>query len=291
MKTILRVLACIGLCCAIQAQDYEYKYLDSIVTASNWRPEEATTTQTEMTLEGHPVICFHIDVDFHAGEEKYPIGWPRMYMAIPGADRDWSDYDSFEFKILTKSSRTALPKNPLSSRLFAENGKVFNFELSGKLTLNEWSTITVKTDKLIDSHCVTRIGFNIAEANYQDKDMVEFYIGGYRLVRSKDCKVVDMGIGDAVLMEDVQVLPVSLDVQGPVSSLSRGVPFELKKGDMILRRETLPVCKGGQILRMDVSELRLTPGTYTLTAFPEDAAKRISAEVRIVESPWKEVAR
>lgn len=289
MKTFLRVLACLGLWYTVQAQDCEYKYLDAVTNPVNWHPEEATALQAETKLDEHPVLCFHIDVDFHAGEAKYPIGWPRMYMNVNGKDRDWSDYDRVEFQIMTKSSREQLPNSPLFARIFGENGKIIHLDFVGKLKLNEWRTISLSTDQLPDPQHVSRLAFNISESNYNDKDMVEFYIGGYRLVRSKDCKVAKLAVGDAVLYAETQVLPVSLEVLGPGSALSRGIPFELKQGDKILRRETLPARKGNQQLLMDVAELRLAPGTYTLTAFPGDEAKRVSANVRIIESPWQEV--
>ena len=55
-----------------------------------------------------------------------------------------------------------------------------------------------------------------------------------------------------------------------------------------MRVETLPLQRGKQLLEMDVSELDLPPGNYTLIAFEGQKDKEKSASFRVVETPWQE---
>ena len=81
-------------------------------------------------------------------------------------------------------------------------------------------------------------------------------------------------------------LPVKITVFGPASDAARGVPFQIARGDKVLRLETLPVVRGNQTLQMDVSELNLTNGDYTLTAFPDNPDRKLTVSFKVIDSPF-----
>jgi hypothetical protein len=81
---------------------------------------------------------------------------------------------------------------------------------------------------------------------------------------------------------------VELDVVGPPENVSRGIPFEIRQGETILRRETLPARRGKRVIGIEIGELKLVPGDYQIVAFPDDAAQKRQASFRVVPSPWEE---
>jgi hypothetical protein len=83
-------------------------------------------------------------------------------------------------------------------------------------------------------------------------------------------------------------VPVELTVEGPPENVSRGIPMTLRRDDRVLRVETLPAQRGKQVIDVDVSELRLTPGPYQLILFADDPERRTAGTFRVVESPWKD---
>jgi len=90
-----------------------------------------------------------------------------------------------------------------------------------------------------------------------------------------------------VLDRDQTTLQVEMSVVGIPEKISRGVPFSLRDPKELLRLETLPVKRGQQVLNIDVSELKLVPGEYTLTAFEQEPERKLSIPFRVVNTPWE----
>ena len=262
----------------------EYFYLDTLADPAQWQPTEAEARSAD-PLNGHPAITFHIDVDHHAGEPKYPIGWPRMYMRKPN-DIPWRDYDKFEFKIHTKASSNLIPARTFHLKFTGQ--PQINFEQTfgpKQLKLNEWTTFSMPTNKIAEITHFSSCGFFISEANYTDKEVLDFTFAEIRLVRSSYCKIVEMET-QGVRYNTCATLPVKMTVFGPASDCARGVPFKIARGDKVLRLETLPVGRGTQTLLMDVSELNLTNGDYTLTAFPDNPDRKLAVSFKVIDSPF-----
>ena len=262
----------------------EYFYLDTFAAPDQWQPTEAEA-RSAAEVNGHPAITFHIDVDHHAGEPKYPIGWPRMYMRKPN-DIPWKDYDKFEFKVFTKTSSNLLPARAFNLK-FAGQPRI-NIDLSfglKQLKLNEWMPFSMPTNKLGEITSFSSVGFFISEANYPDKEVLDFTFAEIRLVRSSYCKITEMET-QGVRYNTSSTLPVKITVFGPASDAARGVPFQIARGDKVLRLETLPVVRGNQTLQMDVSELNLTNGDYTLTAFPDNPDRKLTVSFKVIDSPF-----
>ena len=262
----------------------EYFYLDTFAAPDQWQPTEAEA-RSAAEVNGHPAITFHIDVDHHAGEPKYPIGWPRMYLRKP-YDIPWKEYDKLEFKIFAKASSNTLPSRAVTFR-FAGQPKI-SIEMGfgpKQLKLNDWTTFSMPLAKVAEATSLSTCGFFISESSYPDKEVLDFTIAEIRLVRSSYCKITEMET-QGIRYTTSPMLPVKITVFGPASDGARGVPFQIARGDKVLRLETLPVVRGTQTLQMDVSELNLTNGDYTLTAFPDNPDRKLTVAFKVIDSPF-----
>ncbi|MDD4097331.1 MAG: hypothetical protein PHC30_01045 [Lentisphaeria bacterium] len=263
--------------------------LDDFLDPKRWRPAECTVEVSELTLEGKPALHMHIPVDYHAGEEKYPIGWPRMYLDLRTPEKVFAQYDRFEFNLYATMSREDVPAAALNMGLYAQNQKASYIKIGTEvpLVLGQWTKVSKPISKVESADQLHSLGLNISEKDYRDGDVLHFHFAGIRLVRSSFCRVAAMTAKSAVLFADAGVITVELEVEGPESDGARGVPFELSRDGKPLRLETLPVRRGRQTLDLDVAELRLTPGEYVLTVFPVNPERRVSVPVKVVSSPWE----
>ncbi len=266
----------------------QVEWLDSMANRNSWSPAEAEMKSAE-PVDGHPAFTFHVPIDHFGGEEKYPIGWPRTYFNNP-ASINWKEYDSFQFKVFTKSNRESIPRRsvPLAFR-GVESGKSYELALGkDNISLNEWKTITIPTTKFEKILPLRAIGLYVCESDFNHGDTLDFTIGGLKVIRSSSVKLTSLKC-DGIRYDKTPVLNVSMTTEGSASEMGKGVPFAISdtKGN-VLRLETLPVTRGTNNIAMDVSELRLTSGDYKLTAFPDNPEKRLEVGFKIIDSPWEE---
>ncbi len=265
----------------------EVLWVDSIAKPASWSPAEAEILSAD-PVDGHAAFIFHVPVDHFAGEPKYPIGWPRAYF-YNAASINWKDYDVFQFKIYTKMNRDTLPKKAFSLAFRSpDRGKGIEMPFGkDNLRLNEWTTFTMPISRLAKLPSIHTIGFYVCESDFNHGDMLDFTIGGFKLIRSSAVKVTALEC-KGISYSETPALDVMLTVEGSSSTIGKGVPFALSDAmGKLIRLETLPVTRGINVIKMDVSELRLKPGDYQLTAFPQEAEKTIRVGFKIVDSPWE----
>ena len=268
----------------------EVLYLDHWATPSRWSPAECTVTAaTEQLANGRPTLHVHVPVDHYAGEKKYPVGWPRMGL-YPSAlcERDWTRFEHFELMVYTEMSRDKIPKTPITLILYCPDRSRAWSRTLGELKLNEWVKFSLPISKMRYVEGVARVAFSVSESNYKHGDQLDFYIGGFRFVRSSECEIADLRPAASAVFQGQPAVDVEIDVLGVPKGVSRAVPFTIRRGEAVIRRESLPVHRGRYTLSIDIAELRLTPGTYTVAAFEGDREKTRSATFRVVASPWKE---
>jgi len=266
----------------------EILYLDQLANPSRWSPAEATATVAKVGTPGkRPAVLLHIAVDHHGGEAKYPIGWPRMYCPLQRpAETQWANWDRLEFDIHATISEGVLPESPLSFQVLCPERHQNNTHNLDEMKLGEWVTVSIPTSGLKHLAELARLGFNISESSYKDKVVLDFTIGGFRLVRSAECALASLAITAPVVYHDAKVLKVELNVSGPPANVSRGLPFEIRQAGKVLRRETLPAQRGKRVVEMEIKELKLAPGDYELVAFPGDAERTRKAAFKVVPGPW-----
>jgi len=264
----------------------EYRYLDGLATPKRWSPAECEVSQSPHRAWEHPVARMSIPVDFHAGEKAYPIGWPRMYLNLTDEERGWSEYDRLEFQLYAESSREKLPARPVTFHLYDTQGQKKLIVLE-QATLKEWRTISINLSDLGLAGPVARLGFNINESDYDDKDKIDFHVGGFRLARATAPHVTELRAVTPALFADSRVLPIELVIEGPAAQLAAGIPAYLRSGPRTVLTRTLPVTRGRQTLYVPLDKTPLTPGTYTVTVNPDTDGRGPEISVWVTASPWQ----
>jgi hypothetical protein len=196
---------------ALAGAPLEHRYLDGLSDPARWSPAECELSASPRQAWSRPALRLHIPVDFHAGEKAYPIGWPRMYLNLKPDEQGWQAFDRFEFQLFTESSRATLPKRPLVFHLYDAQGQK-------KLVTLDQAAVGVCTNfsfNLSDlglSGPVVRLGVNINESDYADKDVLDFHFGGFRLARSTVAHVTELKAAAPAVFCDSRVLPVEVVV-------------------------------------------------------------------------------
>jgi len=285
-RTLVEVAILASVFSACAAAPVEHRHLDGVADPKRWSPAECEVSVSPHTVWEHPAFRMRIPVDFTTGEKQYPIGWPRMYLNLLPEEQAWQDYDRFEFQIYTETSRTNLPNRPLIFHLYNAQGqqKLITLDLAA---IGAWKTFSVNVSDLSLTGNIARLGFNINEANYNDKDLVDFHIGGFRLARATVAQVTELKAVAPALFCDSRVLPFELVVEGPPDKLATGIPFQLRCGNRTTLAKTLPVARGRQTLYFPLADAKLDPGRYTLTACPDDATLRKEVTITVASSPWQ----
>ena len=268
------------------AAPVEYRFLDGLSDPQRWEPAECETSVSPHTAWEHPSVRMHIPVDFTAGEKKYPIGWPRMYLKLNPDEQAWQAYDRFEFQLFTESSRTNLPKRPLMLHVYGpqDQKKLFPLDLA---TIGSSKTFAVNISDLGLTGTVARLGVNINEADYADKDVVDFHLGGFRLARATAAQVTELKAVVPALFRDSRVLTVELVAEGPPEKLAAGIPLQLRCGERIALAKNVTVTRGRQTVYLPLKDVTLEPGIYSLVACPDSPDLRKEVTVTIVSSPWQ----
>ena len=258
--------------------------LEFLLTPKRWACAESSVVLEEEQSD-NPILRQHIAVDHYGGEEKYPIGWPRMYFAVKGDEGKWMDYDSLHFQIQVESSRPDTQKFPLTLQIGSQAKERFYLPLYP--VPGEWQNISVSMADVPPPQQIVHFGFNISDSNYQHGEVLNFRFRGFELRRSRMCRVDQLRVTGPAIYTGPAQLNLELCISGPASEAARGVPFQISQGSTILRLETLPVVRGRTSMTMDVSELHLAPGSYTLTAFPGLPELQQDATFTVVKSPWE----
>jgi len=268
-------------------------YLDGLADPARWGPAECTVTAAADNRKAadRPTLQLHIPVDHHAGEVRYPIGWPRMYAKLKAPEETgWLEYDRFEFLIYTEMSRPKPPNRPLNLQVHCPaKPDTTNLALS-EIEIGRWVRVVLPVDRVAKVENVAQLGFNISESDYQDGDVLDFYIGAFRLVRSAVCRLGDWTVLTPVVYQGQAELRVEAAVMGPPAEVAKGLTVVVRREGKAVGEQTLAVRRGRQTLRLPLASLALTPGNHEVVAF-DDAAEpelRRTASFRVVESPWTE---
>ena len=271
----------------------EIAWLDRLCEAEHWHPVEECRTRPS-TLEcpwGGKVMQLYFEVDHHGGEKKYPIGWPRAHLNPLGWERNWRAWDRFEFMVFARTSRDKLPKKALMFE-FGETRPYYNPSLDFA-ELDKWILMSMPIAEMLEQSPILKGGIKrmrlvVTESRYKHGDVLEFHFGGFRLVRSAVCEITELAATTPVIFSGQPFIKLNLTVAGPPADVKRGVPFTVRTGDRVVRREMLPLGRGKQLYECDISELALAPGNYELVVFESDDARRKSVSLRVVEEPWQQ---
>lgn len=267
----------------------EALHLHGLADPARWRPAECTVEASKtLRAEGMPTLHLRIPVDHQGGEKDHPIGWPRIYLDLKRPDETgWAEFESFEFLIHAAMTRPAPPRKPLNLQIHCPDRLQALHRNLAEIRLGEWVRIGIPIRSIKGVEQVARLGFNISESDYRHGEVLDFHIGGFRLVRAAEFGLARLEVATPVIYRDDARLVVELETVGPPGQIAQGLPLAVYDGERRLWRETRAVTRGVQTLALDLRGLKLAVGRYALVAFDEVPGQRVAAEFRIVESPWE----
>lgn len=268
---------------------FEKLALVSPTDPRTWAPAESSAEpSTVHTKVGDTSWRWHIDVDYFAGEAKYPIGWPRISHPIPeGKLRDWSGWDFLHAWIYVESSRNALPKDPVTLGLHTpDRASGYNRSL-GELAKDRWVELKLPISQIPRNHDVRHIQFNIAESNYKHGDRVDVYLNDLALVRHAEPTLFDLRAENTVVFSDARGLPVSFQLLGVKPEERVDVACELRRAATVVARTSASSSRGAQRVVLQLDSRTLPAGNYELHASIGGRPQAATAALRVVDSPWK----
>jgi len=259
--------------------------LSAAVTSRLSAAESTVTVEPAGGPGGGAALRMGVVVDHFGGEEKYPVGWPRIARTLEDvADRHWSAWDYLRLRIRAETPRAALPATPLSLTLRApDKARSFSRSLD-EVRKDEWVEILVPVPAIGDPSDVTSMTLSIADANYRHGDRVDFRIGEVALVRPREPVLTEFAPAAGAIWADARWLPVRFRLLGVPDGGQAAVRFELREGARVVGRSAFSGGRGGHRALVDLPAPR--PGAYTLHPLAGAREAAAPARVRVVESPW-----
>lgn len=249
-----------------------------------WRAEEATLAPS--TVEGEPVLLFTVPVDWHAGEERYPVGWPRISLTVPPDQRDWRGWEQLRLRVLAHSSAGSLPFRPLGITIRSGTQRISWEDEVPALPVGQWREFTFDLRKLPDPSDVRAVGVYISEDKYADKTTLEFAIARLELVRYSQPTLVDLKPLAGIAFADANALPLQVTLLGLRGGATAPVELRLLRDGAAVTARQAQAGEGETPLSLALPA-DLSPGEYTLSGMA--GGRTLSAPVKLVMSPWQEV--
>jgi hypothetical protein len=245
-----------------------------------WVPAECEITSSEEHAREGASVLFHVPVDHFAGEIKYPIGWPRMY--LPFAE----DFDFLSMWVYTDTSREKLPRTALGFAILCPDRNSQWTRTLNEVEKGEWVRVVVPLSLVPDLTNCTSIKFHISESNYQHEDIVDFYVDDVKLLAYAEPTILELTPLTGLMYADATSLRVQVRVAGLADDIAADMTCVLKRDGQTLAEENLAVTRGAQSLLMTLGSSQLAPGECTLEATIA-GGHTVTQTIRIVASPWE----
>jgi hypothetical protein len=274
---------CALLVCHLAAAEERLALIDGR-HVGDWQAEEATLAPS--AVEGEPVLLFTVPVDWQAGEERYPVGWPRISLTLPPEQRDWRGWEQLRLRVLAHSSAGSLPFRPLGITIRGGTQRISWEDEVPALPVGQWREFTFDVHKLPDPADVRAVGVYISEDKYADKTTLEFAIARLELVRYSQPTLVDLKPVAGVAFADAKALPAQVTLLGLRAGVAAPVELRLMRDGTAVAARQAQAGEGETSLSLALPA-DLSPGDYTLSGTA--GGRTLSAPVRLVRSPWQEV--
>lgn len=282
MKTAVALIA-VAVIANAESPVMEKRLLFGGATTKGWSPAESTVEVSSARVKVNATaLHWHVTVDYHAGEAKYPIGWPRFGCSIPEPQRDWSAWDFLHLWVYTTSSRLTLPREPVGLGLYVpDRANAYSVRLT-ELKLNEWVEIKIPMAKIPRPHDVRHIQFHISESDYKHGDKLDLFIDDLALHRYARPTILAFVAEQTVIFADTRVVAARFQLSGVKPGDTVPIACELRRDGKVVARTTAPATRGPQRISLNLNK-KLAPGNYELVAHDGEA----TARVRVLESPWR----
>lgn len=254
-----------------------------------WYGAESTAeASTAHVKDAAHALHWHVTVDYHAGEPKYPVGWPRLGRSLDGPTLpEPSGWDYLHGWVYTETSRSQLPRVAAGLSLKLAGGRGDDQRVLSELKKGAWVELLWPISQLTQSQTLERVQFHISESNYQHGDTFDLYLSDLALLRFTSPTLLSFAPESAVMFTDVAHLPVMAQVAGLKMGASCDFTCELRRGPETVVRLATQAVRGVQRLSLDLGKNNLEPGNYELLAKVAGNPQPATAKLRLVESPWK----
>ncbi len=251
-------------------------------SVEGWHVTEATLEPSAEHARSGKAMLFKVPIDWHAGEKKYPIGWPRCWLPLD-PPQDWSKWDRLSFWVYADYTGDTLPSRPLGLIITTKEYGGWNRSLD-TLAKGEWRHFVFSLDTIPGRDKVVEVKFYISEAYYRDKETVRFFIDDFELLRYTRPTVVALEPLAEVCYVDEPAMPVEIEVLGVPEQSTAKVTLRIELRGRVVLQTTRAVPRGRWRLTLRLPG-GLRPGVYRLVAAAGDT--EVAVPVRLVDSPWQ----
>lgn len=235
--------------------------------------------------QGGRTVCFTYPIVYDAAGKPKVTSWPRCFLVLPPAIRDWSRYDYLEFSVYTAFNRSDEEYLPMSLSIGGVKTRVMLSYSLTTLSQNQWVKITVPLRAMNKSELVKSMQLHLNARRYFPNDKLVLHLGDFKLVRLLQWQVSAYKMTAPAIFADRNALPLEFELLGPGEKYK--VPFRIFDAKGVKVRDIALECaRGFGYHTLPVG--KLAPGKYTLAVFPDDKQRRNDTPFRVVAPPeWK----
>ena len=275
-----------GAALAADAADVERWTLIDGRTVGPWVAVESTLSLA--AAKGEDAFLFHVPIDWSAGEENYPVGWPRIQMRVPDASVDWRRWEQLRLRVYAPAEGDPLPAEPIGISLGTGDHHSSWGRSAAGLRRGDWMEFAFDLSDVPDRDRVHSICVFVSEEAYPDGATLRFYVSGLELVRYLKPTLMELASVPAVAFADAAAVPFEVKMLGVEAGGSARVEMTLRRGDTVVARTAAPVAQGATAVTLRLPPAT-PPGLYALVV--RLGEKEITENIRLIASPWQEAAR
>jgi hypothetical protein len=254
-------------------------------SVGEWTAVESTLSLG--TAEGEDAFLFHVPVDWTAGEKDYPVGWPRIHMRVPDDKADWRRWEQLRLRVYAPAEGDPLPADPIGVSLgTGDHHSSWGRNATG-LRRGDWMEFALDLSDVPDADRVHSIVVFVSESNYRHGDTLRFYVSRLELVRHLKPTLAGLESVPGVAFADAAAVSFRVKMLGVGSGTAR-IEIALRRGEVTVSQTTARVVRGTTLVTLPLSPT-VPPGEYTVVARAGET--EISQPIRLVASPWQEVAQ
>jgi len=160
------------------------RHIDSFAVPSRWRtntPELKIGASRNPLANGRRTLRLRVKVDYENPVGNNPIGWPAMYLNHRADEKGWEKFERFEFLVMARSSQWT-PKGVYAVFQVMcpdkENGIAAIIRIPKP---DAWMRVSIPIASITNLSRLGSLLFYTAEKQYEDGQIVEFFLGDFRL--------------------------------------------------------------------------------------------------------------
>lgn len=182
--------------------------------------EGKVTVSESAGYNGKKGIHWAINVDHQGGEDKYPIGWPKI-RCIYNPPLDFTKYDYLKYMIRIDSDRDEVADDvtPLGFTIKSNKFVEVSKDIGGRQRV--WLPVIFNIHDKIEAmgrgsepwNKINMLQLFITEGDYKDKTKINFDVGAIELLRFKT-PVITKVTSPEVVLQPQEEIPIQFELMG-----------------------------------------------------------------------------